>query len=191
MNRVKLLGRFKFMQSLTDRERDNLFENNLISDVDVSDMISHLVHNSICRGLGRANKIQSAWQDITRDLGGNRKKMILAWEKFHLGMPLSGSEVELYNNYKVNTTCRDFLNLKNNSNVKMGVIIEEVREIEDKNNNPMCFMKASDNTYMIDGIVVFTRQFQKFGWIIQEGKPVLISGKKRDTSLLVDSIEHL
>ena len=52
-------------------------------------------------------------------------------------------------------------------------------------------MKISDNTYMLDSVVVFTGQYTKFGWIIEEGKAVLISGKKRDGSLLVDSIEHL
>lgn len=190
MNRVQLLGRYKFMQSLTDRERNALLKNDYVEGKSVAEMVDYLIASKIPRP-GRIEKIENMWKDTTRDLGGHRKKMVLAWEKFHMGMPLSGSEVELYNNYKVNTTCKDFLVIKDKSRVKMGVIIEEVREIHDKNNNPMCFMKISDNTYMLDSVVVFTGQYTKFGWIIEEGKAVLISGKKRDGSLLVDSIEHL
>ena len=195
IDRVKLLARYEFLLLLTDRERDFLFENNHIEDVAVDDMFNYLTDNNVTRGKNRVEKIWDGWLNIKRDLGGNRKRMALAWEKYHLGMPLSGSEVELYNNFKVDTTCKDFLSLKHGDRVKVGVIIEEIREIKDKNKNLMCFMKVSDNTYMMDGVVVFSNQYNKLGWIIKEGKAVLIRGKKSDnnrgTGLLVDSIEHL
>lgn len=195
IDRVKLLARYEFLLLLTDRERNFLFENNYIRDVAVDDMLSMLFEHDVPRGKDRVDKLIGSWSDIKRDLGGNRKRMALAWEKYHLGMPLSGSEVELYNNWKVDTTCKDFLTLRHGDKVKVGVIIEEVREIKDKNENLMCFIKVSDATYMIDGVVVFSRQYSKLGWIIKEGKAVLIRGKKSDnsrgTGLLVDSIEHL
>ena len=52
-------------------------------------------------------------------------------------------------------------------------------------------MKISDATYMLDGIVVFSRQYNKLAWIIEKGNAVLIKGRKDNASLLVDSIEHL
>jgi len=195
MDRVRLLARYDFLVMLTDRERTYLFENKLVEDMSSEDMLASLIENGIPRGNNRINRLMGTWSDIKRDLGGNKKRMALAWEKYHLGMPLSGSEVELYNNWQVDTTCQNFLSLKHGDRVKVGVIIEEIREIKDKNGNLMCFMKVSDATYMMDGVTVFSRQYAKLGWIIQEGKAVLIKGKKSDnnkgTGLLVDSIEHL
>jgi len=195
IDRVKLLARYDFLLTLTDRERNYLFENDGVNDVPVDDMLAGLIRDGVPRGNGRIEKLLGSWTGIKRDLGGNRKRMALAWEKFHLGMPLSGSEVELYNNWNVDTTCQNFLSLKHGDRVSIGVIIEEIREIKDKNQNLMCFMKVSDATYMMDGVTVFSRQYNKLGWIIKEGKAVLIRGKKSDnnkgTGLLVDSIEHL
>lgn len=195
MDRVRLLARYDFLNMLTDRERSYLFKSDLVKDIAVEDMLAELIKNDVPRGNNRISKLIETWSNIKRDLGGNRKRMALAWEKYHLGMPLSGSEVELYNNWNVDTTCRDFLSLKHGDRVKVGVIIESIREIKDKNKNLMCFMQVSDATYMMDGVTVFSRQYNKLGWIIQEGKAVLIKGKKSDnhrgTGLLVDSIEHL
>ena len=73
----------------------------------------------------------------------------------------------------------------------MGVIIESIKAITDKKGNRMCFMSLSDNTYMIDSAVVFSRAYKNCSWIIEQGKPVLISGTKNDTSLFVNKIEHL
>ena len=195
IDRVKLLARYEFLLMLTDRERNYLFDKSLVKDNSVTEMLASIIENGIPRGNNRINRLMETWADIKRDLGGNRKRMALAWEKYHLGMPLSGSEVELYNNWQVDTTCQSFLSLKHNDRVKVGVIIEEIREIKDKNENLMCFMKVSDATYMMDGVTVFCNQYAKLGWIIQEGKAVLIKGRKSDnskgTGLLVNSIEHL
>jgi len=179
---------------LTDRERDYLFENHFTQTQNIEDLMNYLIESNV-PNKNRRVKIKDNWENIKRDLGGNRKRMALAWEKYHLGMPLSGSEVELYNNWKVDTTCKDFLSLRHGDRATIGVIIEEIREIKDKNKNLMCFAKVSDNTYMMDGVTVFCRQYAKLGWIIQPGKAVLIRGKKSDdnrgTGLLVNSIEHL
>lgn len=195
IDRVKLLARYEFLLSLTDRERNFLFENNYVKDIPVDEMLAQLINAGVPRGKNRINRLNGSWSDIKRDLGGNRKRTALAWEKYYLGMPLSGSEVELYNNWKVDTTCKDFLTLQHGDRVSIGVIIEGIREIKDKNENLMCFMKVSDATYMMDGVVVFSKQYNKLGWIIKEGRAVLIRGKKSDnskgTGLLVDSIEHL
>ena len=189
--RVRLLARFQFLIMLTAKERKALFEDNIVLDNNsIKGMISYLIDNKI-PNVNRCGTIVSKWREILAGLGGNRKRMSLAWEKFHLGMALTGSEVDLYKNYRVDTTCKDFMSLRNKSRVAMGVIIEDVHTIKDKNKNPMCFMKISDATYILDGIVVFSRQYNKLAWIIEKGNAVLIKGRKDNASLLVDSIEHL
>ena len=108
-----------------------------------------------------------------------------------MGLSLSGSEVDMYHNPKVDTTCRNFLRIRDGTFCNLGVLIEEVRAIKDKNNNDMCFLKVSDATYLLDSIVVFASKYKDIAWIIKEGNPVLISGKKQKESLIVNSIEHL
>lgn len=195
-NRIRLLARYQFMNLLTKREQAFALEQFIIKQASVDECLSALLDAGIPRGkdkegLDRSVRIKAAWSLIKRDLGGNRKRMSLAYEKFLLGMPISGSETDLYNNYKVDTTCKDFLRLRNKSKVAMGVIIEDVRRIVDKNKNEMCFLKISDASYILDTVVVFSSVYRKVSWIIEEGNAVLIKGKKNNESLLVDFIEHL
>lgn len=202
VDRIKLLARYQFLSLLTKRE---LLEVTACFLTDAGEpaqignpdaWLDFLVSENIPRGtdksgVPRALRIKNAWDLIKRDLGGNRKRMSLAYEKFLLGMPISGSETELYSNPKVDTNCRDFLRLRNNSKVSLGVIIEDVRKIKDKNKNEMCFLKISDSTYMLDGVVCFASVYGKVAWILEQGNAVLIKGKKRNESLLVDYVEHL
>jgi DNA polymerase III subunit alpha len=191
-NRVRTLGRFRMLGALTPREQKWVLGRPDICDSVSSVWLQLLIENKIPRPIEkRVARIIDAWDTIKKELGGNRLKLGLSYEKFHLGMAVSGSEADLYYNEKVDTSCRNFLRLRSNSRVCMGVLIEEVRTITDKRGNPMCFMKISDSSYMLDGVVVFSSVFGKCGWIIEPGKAVMIKGKKQDTSLLVDSIEHL
>lgn len=188
-DRIELLKKYRFIQELTPREQKAILDN-IDGLVTLEDM-KMAIDNSGLPKKDRPNKIQEAYNNISRDLGGNKRRMMLAFEKFHLGMSLSGSETELYFNRKVDTTCRDFLRLRNDSHVALGVLIEEVRKIKDKNGNWMAFLKVSDSSYMLDGAVVFASSFHKIGWIMEPGNVILLKGKKRDTSLLVDFAEHL
>ncbi|TFH25841.1 hypothetical protein E4G67_00340 [Candidatus Bathyarchaeota archaeon] len=139
----------------------------------------------------RKPKISQEISDMNNGLAGNPKRMCIAYEKYLLGIPLSGSLVELYYNERVNIKCRDFHKLPDGASGHFGVVIEGVREIKDKNGNRMCFLSLSDETYMLDSVVVFASFYNKVAWIIEEGKPVFISGKKNKGSLIVNNISHL
>lgn len=188
--RIRMLGRFRMLSSLTQREVDFIFESPDLLGSFSEDWLNRLVEAKI-PSEARVARIVAAWNLIKTELGGNRKKLTLAYEKYHLGMTISGNETELYYNEKVDTTCRNFLRIRNNSNVCMGVIIEDIRKIIDKNGNDMCFMKVSDATYILDTVVCFSSAYQKCAWIMEPGKVVMINGKKQDTSLIVNSVEHL
>ena len=191
-SRIRTLGRYRMLGVLTAREVAFLVEHPELFSGSTADWLLALEANRIPRPLERRlDRINVAWDAIKKELGGDRSRLKLAYEKFHLGMAISGSEADLYYNPKVNTTCRDFLRLRSKTQVTLGVLIEEVRKIKDKRGNEMCFMKVSDSTYMLDGVVVFSSTFKKCGWIIEPGKAVMLSGKKDDTSLLVNSIDHL
>lgn len=188
-SRIRLLARYKFLRELTDREVEFLVNGKFLGK-EIQQWIELLELNNIPKK-GRIEKIKESLAAIRNELSGDNFKMKLAYEKYHLGMAISGSEVDIYHNEKVDTTCINFLNLPSNSRVAVGVIIEDVRELKDKNGNMMAFLKVSDNTYMLDGVVVFSSAYTKCGWIIEPGRAVLIKGRKKDVSLLVDSIDHL
>lgn len=189
-NRIRLLARYKMLSELTPREFKWIVDNGHLSKAS-EDWINLMVENKVIRQPEkRLPKIKEAFDLIRKDLGGNSFKLKLGYEKFHLGMTLSGSEVELYNNVKANTTCRDFLKLRDGE-VAIAALIEDVRVIQDKNHNQMAFLAISDHTYMLDNVVVFASTYPKVAWILEPGKVALVKGRKKDTGLLVNSIEHL
>jgi DNA polymerase-3 subunit alpha len=191
-SRVRTLGRFRMLNTFTPREVKWLCKKPDILSKDSTLWLSMLEEAKIPRPLEkRLDRITAAWEIIKKELGGDRSRLSLSYEKFHLGMAISGSEVDLYYNKKVDTTCRDFLNRRSDTRVTLGVLIEEIRCIPDKRGRQMCFLKVSDSTYMLDGIVVFASVYDKCAWILEPGKVVMIRGKKQDTSLLVNTIEHL
>jgi DNA polymerase III alpha subunit len=189
-NRIRMLARYKMLSELTPREFRWIVDNGHLSKSS-DDWLSLMMENKVIRQPDkRYPKIKEHFDLVKKDLGGNAFKLKLGYEKFHLGMTLSGSEVELYNNVKANTTCRDFLKLRDGE-VAIASLIEDVRVIQDKNHNQMAFLNLSDHTYMLDNVVVFASTYPKVAWILEPGKVALVKGRKKDSTLLVNSIEHL
>jgi len=189
-DRVGLLSWYLILGSLTARERAFIFEQLKRPQIPLQEAFDLLMSSKI-PNKSRKPRIMTALVEINRDLGGTPKKMCIAWEKFYLGIPLSGSLVDLYYNPRVNIQLKNMGRLNNKTDGAIGVVIEKIRKIKDKNHNEMCFLTVSDATYMIDSVVVFSSIYNKNGWIIEEGKPVLITGKKDRDSFLVRTIDHL
>jgi DNA polymerase III alpha subunit len=123
-------------------------------------------------------------------LGANPKKLAIAWEKFYMGVPLTGSLVELYSNPRVDTKLRNLLRLRPGT-YNLGVVIEGIKKFKDKKGNWMCFLTLSDETYMMNTAVMFSKAYNDNAWILEEGKPVFINGRKDKDSFFVNKIEHL
>lgn len=188
--RVSMLAWYLIFGTLTARERAFMFEQLQRPQIQLQEAFDGLMESKI-PNKSRKPRIMTALAEINRDLGGTPKKMCIAWEKFYLGIPLSGSLVDLYYNPRTNIQLKNMGRLGNKTTGCIGVVIEKIRKIKDKNHNEMCFLTVSDATYMIDSVVVFSTIYNKHGWIIEEGKPVLITGRKDRDSFLVRTIEHL
>lgn len=189
-DRVGMLAWYLIFGALTTRERTFMFEQLQRTQIQLQEAFDNLMESKI-PNKSRKPRIMATLAEINRDLGGTPKKMCIAWEKFYLGIPLSGSLVDLYYNPRVNIQLKNMSRLGNKTTGSIGVVIEKVRKIKDKNHNEMCFLTVSDATYMIDSVVVFSSIYNKNGWIIEEGKPVLITGRKDRDSFLVRTIDHL
>lgn len=189
--RITLLAEYKLVGILTARERKFIFEKIDSGEATTIAEAYHLLLNSKIPNKARRPRIIEQASELNQTLAGTPKKMCIAYEKHLLGIPLSGSLVELYSNPEVNVKCRDFHQLGEKASVKIGVIIEAIREIKDKNGNRMAFLTVSDETYMLDSAVVFASFYNKLAWILKEGTPVLISGNKNRGGLVVKRIAHL
>lgn len=188
--RIKFLAEYMLMGILTERERKWIFEKIDGGCETIRDAYNLLLDSKVPNKNRRPRIIEQV-SAMNRSLAGNPKRMRIAYEKHLLGIPLSGSLVELYYNERVDIKCKDFHALRENTKGYIGVVIEKVREIKDKNGNRMCFISVSDETYMLDSLVVFASFYNKIAWIIEEGKPVLIKGRKNRGSFLVQDITHL
>jgi DNA polymerase-3 subunit alpha len=189
-NRIKFLAEYKLLSILTARERKFIFDEIDKGAAGVKEAYQILMDSKV-PNKARKPRIYEQVNDMNDSLGGNPKRMCIAYEKYLLGIPLSGSLVELYYNERVDIKCRDFHKLKEGAKGSLGVVIENVRTIKDKNGNRMCFLSISDETYMLDSVVVFASFYNKNAWIIEEGKPVFITGKKSRGGLIVNNINHL
>jgi DNA polymerase-3 subunit alpha len=188
--RIRLLAEYKLIGILTPRERKFIFEQldggiSTIKEAYLALLDSKIPNKS------RRPRIVEQVREMNRELSGTPKKMRIAYEKHLLGIPLSGSLVELYSNPEVSIKCRDFHRIREGTKGSIGVVIETIRTIKDKNGNQMCFLTVSDETYMLDSVVVFASFYNKIAWILKEGIPVLISGKKNRGGLVVHNIKHL
>lgn len=190
--RIKLLAEYKLLGILTARERKFVFEQIDLQRGVPSIKLAYLaLMDSKVPNKARKPKIREQVQAMNNALAGNSKRMCIAYEKYLLGIPLSGSLVELYYNERVNIKCRDFHRLSEGTKGNLGVVIESIRTIKDKNGNRMCFLSISDETYMLDSVVVFASSYNKVAWILEEGKPVLIYGRKNRGGLIANDINHL
>jgi len=190
--RVKLLECYRILGAMTDKERRTFFTEDWTEEkFDIS--LDHFLART--KGGASAARLPKLIEEIkvirSEFIGANQKKLAIAWEKFYLGVPLTGSLVELYFNSRVDTKLRNLLRLRSGHVGACGVVIETVKKFKDKNGNWMAFMTVSDETYINESFVLFAKQFNDNAWILEEGKPVLMLGRKDKESFIVNKIEHL
>lgn len=189
--RIGLLKLYRFLKALTEREVKYVFEQ-VDKGLNFGQAISELLKSDI-PNKSRKPRIEQNIADIKAEFAtANEKKFCIAYEKYHLGMALSGSETELFSNPKVNMTCRSFLKIPDKTKCTVGVIVDKIKHNTDRNGGHMAFLEASDHTYMMDGVVVFASKFEQFKrFLEEEGRPLAITGRKDGESFLVDKIEDL
>ncbi len=189
-NRILFLAEYKLLNIMTARERKWTLKYSMDNKTEIVDAYKALLESTI-PNKSRKPRLMADVADMNRSLAGTPKRMCIAYEKYYLGIPLTGSLVDLYHNERVNIKCGNFPKLKEGTSGALGVVIEKVRKIKDKRGRWMAFLTISDETYIIDSVVVFASVYDKLAWIIEEGKPVLITGRKNKGSLLIKSIDHL
>ncbi len=126
----------------------------------------------------------------------------LAWEKDLLGLYISGHPLDKYRatlekqpiNIKRIIEETETVKKEIDGGKPIGGIIEEVREIMTKNNEPMAFIKIADFTGSIDA-VVFPRTYSQFKSAIAPDKCIAaickVSERNGEISLIIERLKVL
>ena len=120
---------------------------------------------------------------------------ILAWEKEHLGLYLSGHPLDKFKErFKDKKGIKDIKSLHDGISVVCGGIIEESKVITTKGGERMAFVKVSDFEDSIE-VVVFPKAYEQLKEYITPDNCVAVSGKlshrKDEPSILVEKLKLL
>ncbi len=97
-------------------------------------------------------------------------------EKKVLGFTVTEHPVNLWKKEIFRKNYVQIKNLKNNTFVKMLVLIDSVDVVRDRNGNKMAFLKVSDGSG-VTNFIVFSRQFIKNSLFLKKGNLIAILGK--------------
>ena len=120
----------------------------------------------------------------------------LMWEKELLGLYISGHPLNKFKDKmeKIKTKISDAKKLPNNMPIVTAGMIEEIRKVMTKKNEPMLFIKLSDFTDSIE-MVIFPRKLNDYGDIIREGNCIGVRGKisirNNEPSIIVEEMKEM
>ncbi len=101
-------------------------------------------------------------------------------KKEYLGISLTYSDLDKYDVTRASHLCKDIVN-GHKAYAVLGVQLTEVKVIKTKTGKnpgkPMAFVKGSDSSCSLDGIIVFPKVWEEFSHLLTEGNVVFISGK--------------
>jgi len=102
----------------------------------------------------------------------------LAWEKEFLGLYISGHPLDKHreNLEKIKTKIKDVKKFPNGLSIVTAGMIEEIRKVLTKKNEPMLFLKLSDYTNSIE-VVIFPKILEKYNKEIKEGNCIAVKGR--------------
>jgi len=202
-HRVECQRRWRLLEGLTTKERETITslmphqegEPNWIkilralADEDKAPLVKEHFDVKIPNA-ARRPKIRALLDDHDRSDLFDSKAQRIAWEQHYLGISLSGSEADIY---RASHKCIDLVkNGYPDLRFEIAVCVDAVREIITKKGDPMAFVTARDNTYLMDNIVVFPKVFEYKGKLLEEGNVLKIRGRVDDRgSLIVDRLERL
>jgi len=131
-----------------------------------------------------------------KEVGPASQEEKLAWERELLGLYISGHPLDKFKDKmsKIKTSIGDAKKMPNNMPVVTAGMIEEIRKVMTKKNEPMLFLKLSDYKDSIE-LVIFPSVLPQFGNMISEGRCIAIKGRislrNGDTSIIVEEIKEM
>lgn len=104
-----------------------------------------------------------------------------------LGVPLSFNLIESRDTIIATHTCEDIIH-KISGSLAVACTIEGIRFTKTKKGDEMCFLEISDDTGSVNTVVVFPKPFAEYSSMIIENNTVVMVGRMKDASFIVDKI---
>lgn len=112
-------------------------------------------------------------------------------EKDLLGIEMTASEIDDYDTSQANCTCREFVKGFSSDSIAIAAKIEDAREYKIKQGQnrgqKMAFIKISDLSCNLDGVIAFSEEWKKFRKALEPGGIKLVRGirdKNQETFIL-------
>jgi hypothetical protein len=127
--------------------------------------------------LGSAAALLEKPPSIEQDL----PREIARAEEYYLGVALTCTNVDAYDDSQTNCNCKDFINGRS-GHIIMAVEVKSAREVTTKaGKNPgqkMAFLTIADSSAHLTDVCVFPSQWKAYSPLLYEGAIVLIEGER-------------
>jgi DNA polymerase-3 subunit alpha len=196
VSRLKMLYEYGFWRELTKNEQKFIKENMINGSL--KDNVKNLINNAKIQAK-RLSAVTSIYKSLESPPYGisDNIEIISQLESKYLGISLSCAKSDFLIP-EVNTTCREVaLNSCRNYDISIGVEIKSYHEhiINNKNSKnhglTMAFLSCEDNTGVLDNIILFPEEYNRFKDLLFDGNTIIIVGdasKNRDGSLIVKNM---
>jgi len=118
------------------------------------------------------------------------------WEKYYFGIPLSTNDKGVIFDAET-IPCIQVINVMDDADIKIGGVIERVSYTTAKRGKSagkkMAFVDIADNSFMLQGVVAFPENFEKYEEFLQPGMAIFIKGRKlkNSNSLVINYVERM
>lgn len=152
----------------------------------VADAIKALLLRPGAVSRGRRNKVESVLKALEHPASPLEDKpyWIAKKEEEALGLPISCTHVDAADKSRINTTCKELREGKNERVMIIGVEVQEMREIPVKNGpnkgKKMAYLTVADETGMLDDVTVFSNAWEIYGHMLSREKTVVGLQGSRD-----------
>lgn len=197
LSRINALSQFELLTELTSNEVFAIrsLENDWIKALEYISNENNLVtlkdrKDIKVPNIARRAKIRDFLiQYFTQDLYESKKQRIM-WEMELIGFPISGVEAELYDSPD---KCVDVITkLHNGDNIDITAYVHDIRQIKTKKGDDMAFVSLRDDTYILDGVVIFPKVFTYNRHLLIKDNIIKILGRIDDRgSVIVNYVEAI
>lgn len=212
--RQKMLSEYEIWKSLTDKERTRICQMKLPnpnsdglfpkSKDDEPKDLAHAIELllEVPKGVANKNrraKVESLLQTLKcppRPMTDN-PTWVADIEEQLLGIPITQNRADASHESEANTTCKQYREGKDEKDMRLGVDIQDFREISiqkgDNRGRKMCFVTVSDKTGSLEDVTLFSDMWEKHGNLISIGNTVEIRGRRdfRRGSFIVEEVKQL
>ncbi len=112
------------------------------------------------------------------------------YEIYYLGIPATCSEVDIYKHSRKTHTCIEVKKESDNVEAITLALVMDISKKIDRKGNTMAFVKLSDKTYMLEGLM-FSDAFAKYNQQMATGQVALVKGVKRRGTFIIEKVRSL